>query len=129
MNALEILNELDAIIVSRLFGPGPWLVDRESADALGRKLMQMGLLERVPGSPESSRSTSLGKELKVDVLEVFMGLWCEWDAIDVLEEYGLIDEPEPIYELLEAGTDPETVIRAPVQKVYFDYYRAAKFPQ
>jgi hypothetical protein len=40
-----------------------------------------------------------------------------------------IDEPEPIYELLEAGTDPETVIRAPVQKAYFDYYRAAKFPQ
>jgi hypothetical protein len=129
MNAPEILNELDTIIISRLFGPGRWLVDRESANALNRKLMQMGLCESVPDSPESWRLTSLGKELKVDLLEVFMGLCCEWDAIYDLVEYGLIDEPEPIYELLEAGTDPETVIRAPVQKAYFDYYRAAKFPQ
>jgi hypothetical protein len=129
MNALEILCELDAIIIARLFGPHPWLVDRETGNALGGKLLQMGLEEKVPGDTDTWRSTSLGKELKVDLLAVFMGLWCEWDAIDILEQYGLIEEAESIHNQLEANLDPETVLRRPVQKAYLDYYHSSNFRQ
>jgi Fe2+ transport system protein FeoA len=48
MNAVETLQELDAIIIARLSGHGPWLVDPETANALNRKLMQMGLWEGDP---------------------------------------------------------------------------------
>jgi hypothetical protein len=54
----------------------------------------MRLEENVPGRNDTSRSTPLGKELNVDLLMVFMGLWCEWEIPHWLEEYALIDESQ-----------------------------------
>ena len=60
---------------ARLFGSGPWLVDWEAGIALRRKLEQMGLKERVPGTSDTWRNTPLGNELHLDLLMTFMGLW------------------------------------------------------
>jgi hypothetical protein len=59
---------------------------------------------------------------------VFMGLFCEWEIPYLLEENALIDEPESaaIYDALEAGADPERLLRTRVQQAYFDYYNPSK---
>ena len=38
--------------------------------------------------------TPLGKELDVDLFQVFMGVWYEWEVPMILENYHLIDEAE-----------------------------------
>ena len=47
LDKLEILQELDALIVARLFGHAPWLTDPETAIALQKMLMQMRLEEKI----------------------------------------------------------------------------------
>jgi hypothetical protein len=87
----------------------PWLSDPESA-ALQRKLEQMGLEERVPSASDTWRNTPLGRELHLDLLMVFMGLWDQWEIPMILEDHGLIDdlEAEHMQDLLQAGRDPDS---------------------
>jgi hypothetical protein len=73
MSRSEILAEVEAMIFARLFGSGPWLADRESAVVLSRRLEQLGLEERVPGTSNTWRNTPLGRELHFDLLMVFVG--------------------------------------------------------
>ena len=94
MNKAKIIAELENMVVTRLFSRQPWLADRETCSAVHRKLVQMGLVEQVRVEPETWRNTPLGKELHVDLLEVFMGVWCEWEIPCILERYRLIDESE-----------------------------------
>jgi hypothetical protein len=82
----EIATRLAVISGTRLFGQEQWLVDREAAIKLNETLGAMGLCEQV--SANTFRNTTLGNELKVDLYEVFMGLWEPWDMIHVLEEHG-----------------------------------------
>ena len=121
----ELLRELDALVNARLFGPRPWLADRESGAALSRKLEKLGLqLRVVEGDFEMWRTTALGKEQHLDLLMVFAGMWDEWEMPDILEEYGLIDEAnsEAIFDGLGAGADPESVLLTCVRKAYADFY-------
>jgi len=129
--AAELAAKLDAIVVARLFGARPWLADSESCAALQRMIMQMGLEEQVPGEKDTWQSTSLGKQIHLDVIMVFLGLWESWDMIYQLEEYGLIAESDAaqLYDQLAAGVDPESVLRGPVQRAYLDYYSLSKFRQ
>ncbi len=124
MNRSKVIQELDALVFARLFGSRPWLVDRETAVALKRKLAQLGLEEQVPGETETWRSTPFGIEQRLDLLMVFIGLWDEWEIPYILETYGLIDESETefIYYLLGVSTDPNSVMRAIVRRAYFKYY-------
>ena len=92
MNKAKIIAELENMVVTRLFGRQPWLADRETCAAIIRKLIQLGLWE--PISPSGSRITPLGKELDVDLFNVFLGMTEEWEAPIVLEQYRLIDESE-----------------------------------
>jgi hypothetical protein len=128
MNEQEVSQKLDDIIVARLFGHEPWLVDRETGAALSRTLSEMGLEEQVLGKKDTSRLTALGSKLNVDLMMVFMGLYDEGDIPYVLEKHTLIDEFEAdaIYDALEAGGDPERLLRNRVQQAYFDYYNPCK---
>jgi hypothetical protein len=78
MNKAKIISELENMVVARLFGRQPWLADRETYSAVKRKLIQMGLVEVVSVEPQIWRATPLGKELDVDLFQVFMGIIYEW---------------------------------------------------
>jgi hypothetical protein len=93
MNRNEIVRQLHLIIDARLFGAAGWPVDRESANRLQTTLMQMGLVEEVPGKADTWRNTPLGNELHLVLPEVFMGFWDEWEVPEILEEYG---DPPPL---------------------------------
>jgi len=77
MNKAKIIMELENMVAARLFGRQPWLADRETFSAVNRKLIQMGLVEVVCIEPLTWRISPLGKELDVELFEVFMGLFDE----------------------------------------------------
>jgi hypothetical protein len=84
----EILTTVDAIASRRLFSEPKWLVEGPiTANALDRTLQTLGLAEPLPGG--GSRHTNLGKELNIDLQEVFMGLIDPWDAVHILGQSGL----------------------------------------
>ncbi|MFT5449058.1 MAG: hypothetical protein ACI9DC_004245 [Gammaproteobacteria bacterium] len=66
----------------------------------------------------------LGKELELDLVMVFIGLWCEWEIPRILETYGLIDEFEAtrLYALIETSDDLDLELGPVVRKAYLDYY-------
>jgi hypothetical protein len=70
----------------------------------------------------------LGKELDVELFEVFMGLIYEWDVPVILEQYCLIDDSEAddIYTRM-SDTNAETVLSGYVKRAYFDYRKASKY--
>ena len=128
MSRSKILAEMEAMVFARLFGSRPWLVDRESGVALQRRLEQMGLEERVPGTNDTWQKTPLGSELHLDLLIVFMGLWNEWEIPMILEDHGLIDdlEAQHMQDLLQAGRDPEIALKEYVREAYLKYYKTTK---
>jgi hypothetical protein len=128
MNKAKIIAELENMVVARLFDRRPWLADRETCSAVNRKLIQMGLVEVVCVEPETWRSSPLGKELDVDLFEVFMGVWDAWEVPSILEDYRLIDgsEVDAIYARMDKG-DAESILIGYVKRAYFDYRKATKF--
>jgi hypothetical protein len=84
-----IARRLAAIASTRLFGHEGWLVDREASIKLNEALQAMGLCEQV--SANTSKNTTLGNEVDVDLHMVFMGLWAPWDMVIILEERGLLE--------------------------------------
>jgi hypothetical protein len=128
MNKAEIIAELENMVVARLFGRRPGLADRETASVYHRKLIQMGLVEQVRDEPQTWRDTSLGKELDVELFQVFMGIFWEWEVPIILENYGLLDESE--FDAICAcmsETNAERVLSGYVKRAYFDYRKATKF--
>jgi hypothetical protein len=128
VNKAKIITELENMVVARLFGRQPWLADRETISAYDRKLIQMGLVEQVCVEPQTWRNTPLGKELDVDLFQVFIGLFCEWEVPSILENYGLLSESETDA-ILERMTEAnaERVLSGCVKRAYFDYRNATKF--
>jgi hypothetical protein len=128
MNKAEIIAELENMIVARLFSRRPWLADREACSAISRKLIQMGLVEVVCDEPETWRATPLGKELDIDLLQVFMGHWDEYEVPMILEDHHLLDEGEAdaLYARMDKA-DAESVLIGCVKRAYFDYHKAAKY--
>lgn len=124
MNKRAVVQDLHAMICTRLFGGRPWLADRDACLALSKKLDDLGLQESAPGDMSATQSTALGNELELHLVMVFIGLWDEWEMPDVLEQYGLIDEFDVlrIYDLLETCSDPEQVLRPIVRKAFRDHY-------
>ena len=128
MNKAKIIAELENMVVARLFSGRPWLADRETISAYHRKLIQMGLVEQVCVEPQTWRNTPLGKELDVDLFQVFIGLFCEWEVPSILEKYGLLSESEADA-ILERMTEAnaERVLSGYVKRAYFVYRKANKF--
>ena len=124
-NTRNIVEDLHAMMTARLFGNRPWLADREACEALRRRLDELGLQE--PVGEEQTRSTKLGKELDLEIVMVFIGLWHEVEMIGILEDRGLIDEASAyiLYELIDIK-DPEQVLRPVVQKASVDHYNPSR---
>ena len=81
LDKCAVIQDLHLMMDARLFGDRPWLADRESYEALDKKLDEFGLQEHVPGTIDTTRSTTLGKEMKLDLVMVFIGLWDEWEMV------------------------------------------------
>jgi hypothetical protein len=128
MNKAKIIAELENMVVARLFSGRPWLADREIISAYNRKLSQMGLVEQVCGEPQTWRNTPLGKELDVDLFQVFIRLWDEWEVPLILEEYGFLNESE-FDAVIECPSEAnaEGLLSGYVKRAYFIYRRATNF--
>ena len=127
MNKAKIIAELENMVVTRLFGRQPWLADPETCDAVRRKLMQMGLVEVVGDEPFTTwQITPLGKELDVDLFEVFMGIKWKCDVPIILAEHGLLNELE-FDAILECMSDANADLSGYVKRAYFVYRKATKF--
>jgi hypothetical protein len=129
MNKAQIIAELESMVVARLFGRQRWLADREMISAYDRKFIQMGLVERVCVESQTWRNnTPLGKELDVDLFQVFIGLFDKWEVPSILENYGLLSESEADA-ILECMTEAnaERVLSGYVKRAYFDYRNVTKF--
>jgi hypothetical protein len=121
-NSSDIVRELEAIVHVRLFGPGPWLTDRETGATLENRILQMRL-------SDAERRRALAVDLNMDLYEVFVGMWDEGEIPIILCDYGFIDESlrDSLYDRMKMGADPESVLRGVVRRAYLDYHRAAKF--
>jgi len=85
------------------------------------------LMECVCVEPYTWRSSPLGKELDLDLFEVFMGVFHEWEVLSILEQYRLIDESEvdAIWERMSEA-NAESVLRGYVKRAYFHYRKVPK---
>ena len=152
MNKAKIIAELENMVVTRLFGRQPWLADRETYSAVKRKLIQMGLVEQVRDEPLNRKLiqmglveqvgdepltqvgdepltwqiTPLGKELDVDLFEVFMGIKWKCDVPIILAEHGLLNESE-FDAILECMSEANADLSGYVKRAYFVYRKANKF--
>ena len=126
MNKAKIISELENMVVARLFGRQPWLADRETYSAVKRKLIQMGLVEVVRDEPLTWQITPLGKELDVDLFEVFMGIKWKCDVPIILAEHGLLNELE-FDAILECMSEANADLSGYVKRAYFVYRKANKF--
>jgi hypothetical protein len=117
------------MVSSRLFGHRQWLADRETFFAVHQRLIDLGLVERVPGKADTWQDTPLGKEVDVRLFEVFIGLIDVWDVLFILEDRCLIDEGEAdeVSERMSRKANPESVLMGYVKRAYFDYRKASKF--
>jgi len=119
-----VIAEIQKMILTRLYGEGMWLADRDAVDVIDRRLRQLGLQETVPEDPSTTRATALGNELKLDLIKVFLGLWAEEEVPMILMNYGLFDEYdlEEIYDRMEWGFDPERLLLPVVQNAHFKFH-------
>jgi hypothetical protein len=124
MRKATIITELNGMAWHRLFDSPHWLADREQCSAARRRFLEMGLEEQI--SPNSWRSTPLGRALDVDLFMVFLGIWEPWEVPYILEKYGLIDEweNEMIWARLSRGADPDRALLDVVRRAYIDYGRS-----
>jgi hypothetical protein len=128
MNKAEIIAELENMVAARLFSGQPWLADRETISAYHRKLIQMGLVEQVCVEPPTWQYTPLGKEVDIELYQVFIGLWYEWEVPLILEQHGFLNESE-FDAIIECTSEAnaERLLSGYVKRAYFDYRKAAKF--
>ena len=120
----HVIADVHMMVTTRLFSSEAWLPDREACGAIRKKLEDLGLEERVSPDSDTTTCTPLGKELELDLIMVFIGLWDTPEMPLILEQYGLIDRIDEfrIYDRLEFGDDPERVLRPIVQKAFLEYY-------
>jgi hypothetical protein len=121
MNKASIICKLHEITDHYLLGAGTWPADREKLQALYKTFRNLGLDEDVPGSPGTTRSTALGKELKIDLLMAFVGAWDIWEIPYILEKNGYLEESEA--EELCAGPlmEAEQKLRWYVLRAYLNF--------
>ena len=82
INKTEVARRLHEMVDERLFGNKPWPVEEENTKIVHGTMLELGLIECVPGVPQTFRTTTLGAELHANLLEAFMGLWDEFELPD-----------------------------------------------
>jgi hypothetical protein len=121
----KVTRQLYIMTRERLFGEGPWRADRKTAVALNRQFIEMGLYERVPGKAETLRSTDLGKELKADLMMVFMGAWDLFETPEILDMHDMISREKSIKlrDQFEDGDQFVPVVLPYVQQAFREYFK------
>lgn len=119
MDKVAIICKLHALIDYQWFGSGVWPPARESLPAIYSVVRELGLDEDVPNSLGTRRSTSLGKELKLDLQMAFAGAWDLWDIPYILVEHGYFDELEA--ERLCMTLPAERQLRSHVFRAYLKF--------
>ena len=119
-----VIAEIQKMILTRLYGEGMWLADRDAVDVIDRRLRQLGLQETVPEDPSTTRATALGNELKLNLIKVFFGVWDEYEVPMILMDNGLFDEYEldEIHDRMERDFDPEILLLPIVQNAYIKIF-------
>ena len=85
MDKAEVICKLHEIADHYLLGAGTWPADPESLPAFFKTVRDLGLYEDVLDSlPGTTRSTPLGKELRLDLVMAFVGAWDMWEIPCVL---------------------------------------------
>jgi hypothetical protein len=120
MNKASVICKLHEITDHYLLGAGTWPADREKLPALNKTFRNLGLDEDVPGSPGTTRSTALGKELKIDLLMAFVGAWDIWEIPYILEKNGYLEESEA-EELYAGPLMDEPKLRWYVLRAYLNF--------
>jgi hypothetical protein len=98
-----VVSQLHEITDHYLLGEGSWPADRESVPAFFRTVRSLGLDENVLDRPGATRSTALGRELELDLIMAFAGVWEIWEIPYILADYGYIEESQA-EELCTTGT-------------------------
>jgi hypothetical protein len=117
-----ILPELHALVDEILFGAAKWPPDPQT---VRKRLIALGLEECLPGDPNSTRSTRLGRAAHVDLFSVFLG---EFDAAEipmVLRQYGLfsLDESNQLWDRLEEGENVWPWLKWRLQLAYRTHFK------
>jgi hypothetical protein len=126
MSRTAVISKLHEIADHYLFGEGTWPADRESLTAFFRILRQLGLDEEVPGHLRTTRFTSLGKELKVQLIMAFVGAWELYEIPEILESLGYMDEAE--VDALRSMSEPKFVraLQRYLLRAYFEFYNRTR---
>ena len=122
MDKAAVICELHEITDHYLLGEGNWPADEENLPALFGKFRALGLDEDVPGSPGMTQSTTLGKELKLELVMAFVGAYEIWNIPEILVENGYLTESEAdeLYFFL-APLQAERKLRRYVYRAYLEY--------
>jgi len=127
MNKASVICRLHEITDHYLIGTGAWPADRERLPALLKTFRNLGLDENVPDSLGTTRSTALGKELKLDLMMAFVGAWDMWEIPWILEEHGFIDETEAEELCTGPLKEAERKLRCLVLRAYLDFCNRSNF--
>lgn len=96
--------------------------------AFRKMVRSLGLDEDVPDSPGTTRSTALGKELKLDLLMAFVGAWEIWEIPYILEEYGYIEESQAAELCTGPLVEAERKLRWYVLQAYLQFCNHSHLP-
>lgn len=126
MNKATIIRKLHEITDHYLLGEGTWPANGEELLRFRKAMRELGLDEDVPSSPRSTRSTPLGKELNVQLVEVFVGAWELFEIPEILESNGYMDKEEVDALWTMPDKQFERAIHRYVLRAYFKFCNRSK---
>src|ERR1700687_4019428 len=109
-----------------LLGEGTWPIHREGLEVFNKMVRELGLDEAMDGQPGASRSTALGKELKLDLMMAFVGSWDMYEIPGVLEQHGYIDETDTGDLCSASSVEIERRLRWLVRRSYNEFCNRTK---
>jgi hypothetical protein len=94
MNKAAIACKLHEIADDYMFGTAKWPMEGGALATFSKMLKELGLEEDVPGTPGNIRSTTLGQEMCVGLINVFDGAHEIGEIPLILEWSGYLEEQE-----------------------------------
>jgi hypothetical protein len=121
MHKRAAICKLHEIADYRLLGSGGWPASGESVPAFFRIIREFGLDEEIDDGLGSTRSTTLGDELSIDLMTMFAGCWEVYEIPAILADHGYIDctEAEELCELELSNL--ERKLRFLAYRAYLDF--------
>jgi hypothetical protein len=128
MNKAAVICKLHQITDHYLLGEGTWPADGGFLPTFFKMVRELGLDEDVPDSSRTTRSTALGKELKLDLFMAFVGAWHLWEIPYILQDNGYLEESE-VEELCSGPLiQAERKLHQYVLRAYLDFCNGRKRP-